>query len=73
MTSQKQRILGALKLGPVCGTTLLGWSMPRYAARIYELRAEGHEITSRPCQLHHHESPQIVYELAELDQLRLAL
>lgn len=73
MTSQKQRILNALKLGPVCGTQFLDWHMPRYAARIYELRTEGHYITTRTCQLHRHESPQIVYELAEADQLSLAL
>jgi hypothetical protein len=69
--SQKQRLLQALKLGPVCGTTLLEWHIPRYGARLHELRAEGYEIESKPCRLHYHESPQTVYELVEMDQLSL--
>ena len=71
--TQKTRILAALKLGPVCGTQMLGWHIPRYAARIYELRTEGHDIISRPCTLHAHESPQVVYEMVEKAQLELAL
>jgi hypothetical protein len=58
-------------MGPVCGTVMLRWYIPRYAARIHELRAEGYEITSRTCKLHIHESPQTVYELVESDQLSL--
>jgi len=71
--NQKQRILAALKMGPVCGTVMLGWHIPRYSARILELRDEGYEIIRRPCRLHYHDSQQYVYELAESDQLRLAL
>lgn len=73
--SQKQRILNLLKLGPVCGTDFLRYNMPRGAARINELRNEGHIITTRPCQLHEHETHQVVYELAsdEMDQLRWIL
>jgi len=71
--SQKQRILDALKLEPRCGTTFLDWHMPRYSARVYELRAEGHDIITRPCQLHRHDSPQMVYELVDSDQMSLAL
>ena len=67
--NQKQRILNALKLGPVCGTDLLRWSIPRYAARIAELRKAGHDIVTRPCRLHDHETPQFVYEMVEKDQL----
>lgn len=73
MRTQKQRIMGALKMQPTCGTTFLSWHMPRYAARIYELRTEGHDIISRPCKLHVHDSPQTVYELVEKSQLELAL
>jgi len=73
LMSQKQRVLNALKMQPVCGTSFLDWHIPRYAARIWELRAEGYEIASRPCRLHSHESPQTVYELAESDQLRLSV
>ena len=61
--TQKARILNALRRDPTCGTTFLDWHIPRYAARIYELRIEGHDIISRPCTLHAHESPQVVYEL----------
>lgn len=68
---QRDRVLGALKLGPTCGTTFLEWRIPRYGARVYELRQEGYEIVSRPCRMHRHENPQIVYELTEMDQGRL--
>jgi len=71
--SQKERILNALKMGPQCGTSFLEWHMPRYAARIHELRAEGWTISTRTCRLHSHESPQTVYELEQADQLSLAL
>ena len=73
MTAQKDRILGALKLEPRCATTFLDWRIGRAAARIRELRQEGHDIITRPCQLHHHDNPQVVYELVESDQMRLAL
>lgn len=73
MTTQKQRILEALRLEPRCGTTFLDWHIPRYAARIYELRTEGHNIVSTPCKLHHHDSAQIVYRLVEMSQMELAL
>lgn len=71
--NQRDRILAALKLEPRCGTTFLNWRIPRYSARIGELRAEGYEITTRPCTLHEHETRQTVFELVEADQLRLAL
>jgi hypothetical protein len=69
--NQKDRILAALKLGPICGSVMASWYINRYAARIYELRSEGYEISRRPCQLHHHDSQQYVYELAEPDQMSL--
>jgi hypothetical protein len=70
--NQKQRILNALKLGPVCGTDLLRWGIPRYAARVAELRKAGHDIITRPCRLHDHESPQVVYEMQTKDQMSFA-
>lgn len=71
--SQKQKILDTLKMGPVCGTRFLAAYMPRYAARIHELRAEGHQIASEPCRMHDHETSQTVYRLETEDQLRLGL
>lgn len=67
--TQKDRILGMLKLGPVCGTRFLELYMPRYAARIHELRVEGHPIVSEPCRSHDHKSSQIRYRLESSDQL----
>lgn len=71
--TQKQRILDALRLEPRCGTTFLEMYMPRYAARIHELRNEGHQIISRPCKLHRHETQQTVYELVEMSQMELRI
>lgn len=62
-----------LKAGPVCGTDFLRAYIPRYSARVLELRQAGHLIESRPCKFHDHQSAQTVYELAEVDQLKLAL
>jgi hypothetical protein len=69
--NQRDRILAALRLGPVCGTQMLSWHIPRYSARIGELRVEGFEIIRRRCQLHYHDTAQFVYELEESDQLVL--
>lgn len=71
--TQRDRILAALRMGPVCGTQFLQMFIPRYAARIHELRKDGFVIGTRPCRMHDHSSAQIVYELAETDQMRLAL
>jgi len=68
--NQRERVLGWLMQGPVCGTTLLAEMIPRYAARISELRRDGHVIGTRRCsnQQHHHQSRQVEYVL---DTLRL--
>ncbi len=50
MDSQCDRILNLLKTGPVCGSILLTLRMPRYSARIAELRAKGHEIATVKCK-----------------------
>lgn len=69
--SQRDRVLLMLKAGPVCGTDFLRAYIPRYSARILELRQQGHVIIDRPCRFHDHESRQTIYELAMSDQLRL--
>jgi hypothetical protein len=73
MRTQRERILDALRLEKRCGTDFLRFDPPiaRYSARIHELRAEGHEIVTHPCQLHRHESTQVVFELVDADQRSL--
>lgn len=64
--TQTAEILYRLELGPVCGTDLLRMYIPRYAARIYDLRNQGHNINTRRCKNpeHRHQTPQIEYVLA---------
>ncbi len=69
--TQKDRILQALKLEPRCATVFLEWRIGRAAARVNELRQEGHAIITRRCQLHNHDNPQVVYELVDSDQMSL--
>ena len=71
--SQRDRVLQALKAGPVCGTEFLRMHIPRYAARVLELRQQGHEIMTVPCNdvYHDHQSAQVRYVLVEMDQQRL--
>jgi hypothetical protein len=40
--------------GVVCGDWFLRLHIPRYAARILELRAEGYDITRVPCPYPYH-------------------
>lgn len=71
--NQRDRVLNMLKAGPVCGTDLLRAYIPRYSARIYELRQQGHVISSEPCKLHDHRDTQTVYRLATTDQMSLPI
>ncbi len=64
--TQAQEILYRLDMGPVCSTDLLRMYIPRAAARIYELRQAGRDITTRPCTRNHtHTTKQIEYVLEE--------
>lgn len=46
----------------------------RIAARVWDLRQDGHVITSRACDLgHDHESAAVVYELVALNPTQLSL
>ncbi|MDX1744812.1 MAG: helix-turn-helix domain-containing protein [Halobacteriales archaeon] len=47
----------------VCAYRFLDEGMPRYAARVHELRQEGHRIETERCKEHHHESVAIRYRL----------
>jgi hypothetical protein len=73
--TQKEAVLQALKMGPVCSFAFYESSRltHRLGARIYDLRRDGYEISSKPCRMHDHESYAVVYELAETDQLVLPL
>ena len=64
--TQQEDVLLYLQEEPTCGTSFLNWHIPRYAARIHELRGKGHQITSERCQIeyHHHLSAQTVYTLS---------
>ena len=63
--SQKNRVRRMLEVGPVCGTALLDERIPRYAARIAELRGEGMPIVTRRCESHRHVSKQVEYLVVE--------
>jgi hypothetical protein len=76
MASQKERILADLEIaarlrigrnfhnpGAVCGSEWLGRRLPRYAARINELRNEGHTIVTGRCKQH----KTATYRLADND------
>ena len=57
-TTQKEYVLNQLKTrGTVCGTWFLQWNIPRYAARIYDLRTDGHRIERVRCPHHYHTHP----------------
>lgn len=62
--SQRERILRLLNAGPVCGTSFLFLKMPRYSARIWELRKVGFNITTRRCTDPRHHSRQVEYILS---------
>ena len=65
--SQSDRVLQMLRdneLG-VCGTDFLKAHVPRYSARLLELRRAGHVIENRKCHAysHHHRTKQTRYVL----------
>jgi hypothetical protein len=70
--NQHDFVLATLKQNKaVCGTFFLDEHIPRYAARVGELRAQGHNIVTRSCEhpWHSHNTRQIEYVL--LDEGRL--
>ena len=54
--TQLERVLEALRanIDGVCGTLFLKEGIPRYAARIGELRSAGHNITRVKCPYFYH-------------------
>ena len=57
--SQRDTIRGMLREW-TCGTTMLEGGMPRYAARIFELKARGVRVVRRRCAdpAHRHQGTQ---------------
>lgn len=69
--TQTDRLLHALRYKPVCSMELLDWQprITRGAARILELRAEGHDIATSICKLHDHPTARHArYDLVTADQ-----
>ncbi len=70
--SQKQVTLAMLRNVPdgICGTVFLQNNIPRYSARIADLRADGYTIDTLPCDhpYHHHASRQWKFALAAVSQ-----
>lgn len=69
--SQTERVLDRLRAGSLCSMEPLDWTprITRLGARIYDLKAEGHEIITRSKCYHHGEAQHhAVYELADQDQ-----
>jgi len=58
--TQAERVFKMLSRGWVCGSEFLEAHLPRYGARIYELRQDGWYVSKRQCQhpWHRHESVQ---------------
>lgn len=67
MSDQRDRVAAMLTTsrGGVCGTTFLRNQIPRYGARLAELRRDGWVIDRRLCDksTHYHESRQWVYDV----------
>ncbi len=67
--TQKEQVLQALTLRPdgVCGTQFLEGKIPRYAARILDLKQDGHwiERVSCPYSFHGHPASVATYKLTQ--------
>ena len=62
--TQRDQVLEILRqnLGGVCGTYFYEEHLPRYAARLHELRSAGYSIVSRRCR-ERHATPQTEFVL----------
>lgn len=67
MTTQNDRILSRLNLGLMCSLEPLDWEprITRVAARIKDLRGDGHEITTIECSHNGARHAAYVLELAK--------
>lgn len=59
--TQREQVLATLAEGdPICGTAFLQARIPRYAARVNELRRDGWRIERVPCPYNYHTHPKTV-------------
>ena len=70
--SQKDYVLSWLTKGPLCATTILKEHIPRGAARVSDLKAEGWIIDTQTCQQHSHTTRQIEYVLVNAPQVTIS-
>lgn len=69
--TQNERILAYLRMQRLCSLDPLTWHpmITRTAARINDLRADGHQITADECRMHDRKTARhVVYELDTTDQ-----
>ena len=72
--TQVERVLQLLQAGPVCSFAF--YYPPgithRLGARIYDLRRQGYQISTAPCNLgHNHDAPAVMYQLEGQTSLAL--
>ncbi len=61
--SQLDEVRAMLEDGWTCGTWFLRCYIPRYGARIFELRRLGYRVKRRQCQTHFHTGRQYEWRL----------
>lgn len=69
--TQTERILHRLNSGPMCSLEPLDWTprITRTAARVQDLKDQGTDVASAPCELHDYKtSAHVVYRIADPDQ-----
>ncbi len=73
--TQSDRVLSILKGRPICQSEVYRTDgiTHRLAARIYDLRLMGWDISTERCRLHVHDSDMALYRLAQSDQMELPL
>lgn len=54
LTQKEKMMLAFTAYGVVCGNTFLAINIPRYSARVHDLRSDGHIIVRAKCPYSHH-------------------
>ena len=69
--TQLELVKAMLEAGPACGTDFLQERIPRYGARVWDLRRAGYVIETRPCSRpdHRHRTRQIEHVLVGVRDL----
>ena len=63
MMTQRDRVQAMLTDDWTCGTQFLARHIPRYGARIFDLRRQGLKVERRPCETHQHFDRQYEWRL----------